>query len=65
MDIFEFIIALAVIYDIYSLLNDGLIISCYVFCFALIILYIVNKSINLSFVIIKNKIFNKEQTNKA
>ena len=63
MDIFEFITTLAAIYDIYALLNDGLIISCYVFCIVLIIIYIIYKGIDFIFMIVKAKILNKDQIN--
>ena len=57
MDIFEFIILFAIIYFIYILIKEGLIMSCYIFCVVIIIFYIIKKGIDFLFIRIEKNIF--------
>ena len=57
MDIFEFIILFAIIYFIYILIKEGLIMSCYIFCVVIIIFYIIKKGIDFLFIRIEKNMF--------
>ena len=62
MDIFEFIILFAIIYFIYVLIKEGLIMSCYIFCVVILLFYIIKKGIDFIFMRIeKNMLKNNRK----